>query len=107
ALNGINLSIQQGERMAVLGPNGAGKTTLALAACGALEDLGGTVTIGETALGDDTRKEIRRRAGIVFQDADDQLFMPSVEEDVAFGPANQGLTGDALRARVTESLEAV
>lgn len=107
ALSGVNLQLKAGERVALLGPNGAGKTTLALAACGALEDLTGTVTIGETQLADDTRKEIRRRAGIVFQDADDQLFMPTVEEDVAFGPANQGLTGDALRQRVTESLEAV
>src|SRR5205814_9814719 len=100
ALTAVHLNLQAGERVTVLGPNGAGKTTLALAACGALEDITGTVTIGETTLARETRTEIRRRAGIVFQDADDQLFMPTVEEDVAFGPANQGLTGDALRPRV-------
>jgi energy-coupling factor transporter ATP-binding protein EcfA2 len=107
ALAGVNLRVAAGERVAVLGPNGAGKTTLALAACGALEDLRGRVSINDTELARETRAEIRRRAGIVFQDADDQLFMPTVEEDVAFGPANQGLAGDALRARVDEALDAV
>ena len=89
----------------MLGPNGAGKTTLALAACGALEDLTGTRRrSAASASSNKTRNEIRRRAGIVFQDADDQLFMPTVEEDVAFGPANQGLRGEALRERVDEAL---
>ena len=78
------------ERLAVLGPNGAGKTTLALAVCGALDDVLGRVSVSGVTLAHDTRREIRRRAGIVFQDVDDQLFMPTVEEDVAFGPANQG-----------------
>ena len=88
----------------MLGPNGAGKTTLALGACGALDDLAGTVRVGgETP----DRKALRRRVGIVFQDPDDQLFMPTVEADVAFGPAKQGLRGEALRARVDEALDAV
>ncbi|WP_407697492.1 energy-coupling factor ABC transporter ATP-binding protein [Solirubrobacter deserti] len=107
ALAGVNLEVREGERVAILGPNGAGKTTLALAACGALEDLGGTLSVAGVGLSDKTRTEIRRRAGIVFQDTDDQLFMPTVEEDVAFGPANQGLTGEALRERVDEALQAV
>ena len=86
--------VAAGRARRVLGPNGAGKTTLALAACGALEDAAGTVSrrrhrrcSGRPA------SEIRRRVGIVFQDPDDQLFMPTVEADVAFGPANQGLRG--------------
>jgi cobalt/nickel transport system ATP-binding protein len=107
ALSGVSLDIKQGERVAILGPNGAGKTTLALAACGALEELTGTLSIAGIGLSNKTRNEIRRRAGIVFQDTDDQLFMPTVEEDVAFGPANQGLEGEALRERVDEALQAV
>jgi cobalt/nickel transport system ATP-binding protein len=104
ALAGVDLSVLPGERLAVLGPNGAGKTTLALAACGALEDVTGRVEVGGEAR---SRRELRRRVGIVFQDPDDQLFMPTVQDDVAFGPANQGLRGEALRERVRAALEAV
>jgi cobalt/nickel transport system ATP-binding protein len=104
ALAGVDLSVLPGERLAVLGPNGAGKTTLALAACGALEDLEGRVELGGEVR---ERRELRRRVGIVFQDPDDQLFMPTVQDDVAFGPANQGLRGEALRERVRAALEAV
>ncbi len=103
ALAGIDLTVMPGERVAVLGPNGAGKTTFVLAAAAMLEDHGGTVSVdGET-----DRKAMRGRVGIVFQDPDDQLFMPTVEADVAFGPANQGLRGDALRERVAEALAMV
>jgi cobalt/nickel transport system ATP-binding protein len=104
ALAGIDLDLMPGERLAVLGPNGAGKTTLALGACGALDDVAGAVRVAGAEL---DRKALRRRVGIVFQDPDDQLFMPTVEADVAFGPAKQGLEGDALRARVDEALDAV
>ena len=104
ALAGVDLSVLTGERLAVLGPNGAGKTTLALAACGALEDLEGRVEVGGEVR---SRRELRRRVGIVFQDPDDQLFMPTVQDDVAFGPANQGLRGEALRERVRAALDAV
>ncbi|WP_372518062.1 energy-coupling factor ABC transporter ATP-binding protein [Solirubrobacter ginsenosidimutans] len=104
ALAGIDLSLLPGERLAVLGPNGAGKTTLALGACGALDEVRGVVRVGGEVPG---RRELRRRVGIVFQDPDDQLFMPTVEADVAFGPAKQGLRGEELRARVDEALDAV
>src|SRR4051794_26022185 len=99
ALAGVSLRLARGERLAVLGPNGAGKTTLALAACGAIEVSGRVEAAGTT--------ELRRRTGLVFQDPDDQLFMPTVEEDVAFGPAKRGLRGEALRERVDEALAAV
>ena len=110
ALRGVDLSVAAGERVALLGPNGAGKTTLVLHLNGILHGGAGTVRVGGLAVdaGDRARlAEIRRRVGIVFQDPDDQLFMPSVAEDVAFGPANLGLRGAELQARVDEALEAV
>ncbi|HKY49227.1 MAG TPA: ABC transporter ATP-binding protein [Acidimicrobiia bacterium] len=107
AVNGVDLDIEIGERVAVLGPNGAGKTSLLLLLIGVLEAQAGSIEIGGLRLGPDNLGEIRRRLGLVFQDPDDQLFMPTVEQDVGFGPANLGLRGPELRARVTEALEAV
>jgi cobalt/nickel transport system ATP-binding protein len=107
ALAGIDLTVMPGERVAILGPNGAGKTTFVLQLNGMLEGADGQVTVGGVELTARTRKEIRSRVGVVFQDSDDQLFMPTVAADVAFGPANQGLRGDALRARVAEALDQV
>jgi cobalt/nickel transport system ATP-binding protein len=107
ALFGIDLTIRRGERVAVLGPNGAGKTTLVLHLNGILSAGHGTVTVGGLPVARGNLREIRRRVGIVFQDPDDQLFLPTVGEDVAFGPANFGVTGDALRARVDAALQTV
>nr|WP_242623126.1 ABC transporter ATP-binding protein [Pseudonocardia sediminis] len=112
ALYGVNLSIAPGERVALLGPNGAGKTTLVLHLNGILggRDSGraeGTVSVGGLDVAKPHLQEIRRRVGIVFQDPDDQLFMPTVGEDVAFGPANFGLRGAELTARVHQALDAV
>lgn len=107
ALRGVNLSLAPGERMALLGPNGAGKTTLVLHLNGILGAGGGRVSVAGLDVARPHLAEIRRRVGIVFQDPDDQLFMPTVAEDVAFGPANLGLAGPALQARVAEALEAV
>jgi cobalt transport protein ATP-binding subunit len=106
-LDGVSLIINNGERVAILGPNGAGKTTLALQLNGMLEGATGAVTIGDTVLSAKTRRAIRRQVGLVFQDPDDQLFLPTVSADVAFGPANLGLEGADLRARVDEALAAV
>jgi cobalt transport protein ATP-binding subunit len=107
ALHGVTLHVDRGERIALLGPNGAGKTTLALHLNGILRPQRGSVRVGGLPVGDRHLAEIRRRVQLVFADADDQLFMPTVREDVAFGPANQGLGGDELDERVTEVLAAV
>lgn len=107
ALDGVALSMRPGDRLALLGPNGAGKTTLALHVNGLLRADRGTIRVGELELSDDNLLEIRRRVGLVFQNPDDQLFMPTVGEDVAFGPANLGLEGDELARRVDEALSTV
>jgi cobalt/nickel transport system ATP-binding protein len=107
ALRGVDLDITAGERVAVLGPNGAGKTTLILHLNGILLPQAGEVAIGGLPVTKANFKEIRRRVGVVFQDPDDQLFMPTVRDDVAFGPANLGLAGDAVEARVHAALGAV
>ena len=107
ALFGIDLEIARGERVALLGPNGAGKTTLVLHLNGIHLPQQGSVEVGGLAVSKGNLKEIRRRVGVVFQDPDDQLFMPTVRQDVGFGPANLGLRGDELDARVTAALEAV
>ena len=107
ALDGVDLRVEPGERIAVLGPNGAGKTTLMLHLNGVLTATAGAIRIGDVTLNRKTLHEIRRRVGLVFQDPDDQLFMPTVAADVAFGPANFGLRGDALAARVRHALEVV
>ena len=103
----VHLRVAAGERVALLGPNGAGKTTLVLHLNGILTAGRGSIHVAGVKVGPDTVLEVRRRVGIVFQDPDDQLFMPTVAEDVAFGPANLGLRGDGLRRRVEEALAAV
>jgi cobalt/nickel transport system ATP-binding protein len=107
ALFGVDLRIERSERVALLGPNGAGKTTLVLHLNGVLLPGAGQVRVGGLPVVREHLKEIRRRVGIVFQDPDDQLFMPTVAEDVAFGPANLGLRGAELEARVKSALAAV
>lgn len=110
ALNGVDLRIARGERVALLGPNGAGKTTLVLHLNGILQPVAGTVAVAGRTIDPRDRdglRAIRAAVGIVFQDPDDQLFMPTVGDDVAFGPANHGLSGSELSARVDEALELV
>ena len=107
ALKGVSLSVGQGEAVALVGANGAGKSTLLLHLNGYLTPTRGEVIIGGAALTRETAAAVRRTVGMVFQDPDDQLFMPTVAEDVAFGPLNAGLAPDEIERRVTTSLERV
>ena len=107
ALGGVDLRIEAGERVALLGPNGAGKTTLVLHLNGIHLPAAGDVRVAGVPVAKPALKDIRRRVGVVFQDPDDQLFMPTVRDDVAFGPANLGLRGPELDHRVHAALAAV
>jgi cobalt/nickel transport system ATP-binding protein len=107
ALFGVDLHVHRGERVALLGPNGAGKTTLVLHLNGILAAGAGSVSVSGLPVTKENIPELRRRVGIVFQDPDDQLFMGTVRQDVGFGPANLGLRGAELEARVQRALEQV
>ena len=105
ALRDVTLAIGSGERVALLGPNGAGKTTLALHLNGVLSPQAGEVRVAGRVVAADTVRDTRRMVGLVFQDPDDQLFMPTVRQDVAFGPENFRL--DDIAGRVDRALGAV
>jgi len=107
ALRGLSIDVNAGERVAVLGPNGSGKTTFVMHLNGLLATQSGEVQIGDTPVVESNLMEVRRRVGAVFQDADDQLFMSSVREDVAFGPANLGISGAELDELVERTLDRV
>lgn len=107
ALDGVSFRIAHGEAVAIVGANGAGKSTLIHHLNGHLTATRGEVRIGDVPVTKDTLAAIRRAVGLVFQDADDQLFMPTVGEDVAFGPANQGLAPAEVESRVRSALARV
>ena len=110
ALFGVNLKVRKGERVALLGPNGAGKTTLVMHLNGILNTTHGKVYVAGKLVDSQDKeglKQIRSKVGIVFQDPDDQLFMPTVGQDVAFGPYNMGLRDSALENVVTQALNMV
>jgi energy-coupling factor transport system ATP-binding protein len=105
-VRGVSLTIEPGRRLAIAGENGSGKTTLARLLCGLLKPLAGAVTLGELNTGDtDDVFEVRRRAGIVFQDPDDQLVEVTVDREIGFGLRNLGLEMDEIERRVAGALE--
>ena len=109
ALKNVNLKIKKGEKIAIMGPNGAGKSTLFSHFNGLSEPTSGHVEIdGEKIVFErDELLKVRQKVGIVFQDPNDQLFAPTVKEDVAFGPMNLGLEYDEVKKRIAEALEMV
>jgi cobalt/nickel transport system ATP-binding protein len=107
ALREVSFRITHGESVAVIGANGAGKSTLLQHLNGYLMPSAGEIRIGDFPLTKGTLPEVRRTVGMVFQNPDDQLFMPTVQEDVAFGPLNLGLSGAELERCVTAALERV
>jgi cobalt/nickel transport system ATP-binding protein len=104
ALNGLSFRIEHGESVAIVGANGAGKSTLLLHLNGYLSPEQGKVRIGDYPLTPATVQDIRRTVGMVFQDPDDQLFMPTVYDDVAFGPLNLGFPPEEVDRKVVDAL---
>lgn len=107
ALRDISFRIHHGESVGIIGANGAGKSTLLLHLNGYLAATSGEIVIGDAHLAKENLPEIRRTVGMVFQDPEDQLFMPTVYDDVAFGPLNLGLSAAETERRVQEALQRV
>ncbi|MDE6300006.1 MAG: energy-coupling factor ABC transporter ATP-binding protein [Muribaculaceae bacterium] len=107
ALKGINFNITHGEKVALLGLNGSGKSTLLLHTNGLLLPTSGEVNIGDVPVSKKTAPLVRRTVGMVFQNPDHMLFMPTIYDDVAFGPRNMGLPEPEVDRRVKEALRAV
>jgi cobalt/nickel transport system ATP-binding protein len=107
ALRGVELRIGSGEKVALVGPNGAGKSTLMLQLNGTLRPEHGTVRVAGMGIDKSTVRRVRAEVGLVFQDPDDQLFSPTVFDDVAFGPLHMGLPADEIHRRVERALASV
>jgi cobalt/nickel transport system ATP-binding protein len=107
ALHSVSFRIRHGESVAIVGANGAGKSTFFLHLNGYLTPTSGQVRIGDFPLTKETLQKVRRTVGMVIQDPDDQLFISTVYDDVAFGPLNLGLPMDEVRSRVQKALETV
>ena len=104
AVDGISFTVADGETVGILGMNGAGKSTLLLMLVGILMPSGGTVAVGDAVLNNRTVQDIRRKIGLVFQNPDDQLFMNTIYDDIAFGLRNSGMANDEVDKRVKTAL---
>jgi len=107
ALRDISFGLEEGEALIIIGPNGAGKSTLLHHLVGLLSATAGSIEVVGYPLNTKNLKQIRRFVGLVCQDPDDQLFCPTVFDDVAFGPLNQGMTSDEVKKCVAQALELV
>lgn len=107
ALKGMNLKVSRGESVGIVGANGAGKSTLLMHFVGVLFPQEGEIRVGGDQVEKKSLPVIRQKLGLVFQDPDDQLFMPTVYEDVAFGPRNYRIPEETVQERVTKALETV
>jgi cobalt/nickel transport system ATP-binding protein len=105
AIDELSFSADAGESIALIGANGAGKTTLLLALAGVLDASKGSIAIGGTVLSKSTLNEVRKKVGLVFQNPDDQLFMPMIYDDIAFGPRNYGDDEQTVHDKVTGVLK--
>lgn len=106
-LKGVNFRINHGEHVALLGLNGSGKSTMLLQINGLLKPTSGEVVVGDIPVTRKTVRLIRQTVGMIFQNSDDMLFMPTIGEDVAFGPRNMNLPEPEVKRRVTDALDAV
>ena len=107
SLSDIDLQVRRGEFIGILGANGSGKTTLLKVMDGLLKDCEGNVRLDGREIGELAPREIYRKVGLIFQNSDEQLFAPTVFEDVAFGPINMGFSGEEVSLRVTQALRDV
>lgn len=107
ALKGVSFNVGKGEKVALIGPNGAGKSTLILHLNGIISGGSGQVFVQGQEVCKKNLKAVRSMVGIVFQDPEDQLFSPTVFDDVAFGPLNMGIAEEGVRERVAQALEDV
>lgn len=104
AVDSLNLTLGDGENVALIGANGAGKTSLLLSLVGVLPIASGTIKVDDIVMSKKTINEVRSRIGLVFQNPDDQLFMPIIREDVAFGPHNFGKSHEEIDSLVKDTL---
>lgn len=107
AVDNLSLSLNAGETVALIGENGAGKTSLLLSIVGILEPTAGSIEANGILLGKKTMNALRKQVGLVFQNPDDQLFMPLIYDDVAFGCRSYGLSEEEIEVRVTETLDSL